>query len=83
MEKFENPIIVKKSFELRYQNDDDDEIYITNELDENTDRKDSLFLMEPNFEDENKKSRKSSGSPTEFEKINMTNKDLEEINEAN
>lgn len=54
MEKFENPINVKKSFELRYQNEDDDEIYITNEEDENPDKKDDqlMFFMEPNFEDE-------------------------------
>ena len=42
MEKFENPEKVKKSFEIKYQNDDDDEIFIVH--DEEDEDQDSLFI---------------------------------------
>jgi hypothetical protein len=42
MEKFENPEKIKKSFEIKYQNDDDDEIFIVH--DEEDDDQDSLFV---------------------------------------
>ena len=44
MEKFENPEKIKKSFEIKYQNDDDDEIFIVHDED---DDQDSLFVSDP------------------------------------
>lgn len=44
MEKFENPDKIKKSFEIKYQNDDDDEIFIVHEEE---DDQDSLFVTGP------------------------------------
>jgi hypothetical protein len=45
MEKFENPAKIKKSFEIKYQNDDDDEIFIVH--DEEEDDQDCLFVSDP------------------------------------
>jgi hypothetical protein len=45
MEKFENPEKIKKSFEIKYLNDDDDEIFIVH--DEEEDDQDSLFVTDP------------------------------------
>lgn len=44
MEKFDNPDKIKKSFEIKYPNDDDDEIFIVHEED---DDQDSLFVTDP------------------------------------
>ena len=44
MEKFENPEKIKKSFEIKYQNDDDDEIFIVHDEE---DEQDSLFVSDP------------------------------------
>lgn len=43
MDKFDDPKKVKKSFEIKYQNDDDDEIFIVHEEDD----QDSLFVQDP------------------------------------
>lgn len=47
MEKFENPEKIKKSFEIKYQNDDDDEIFIVHDEEEEDDDQDSLFVSDP------------------------------------
>jgi len=44
MQKFDDPKKVKKSFEIKYQNDDDDEIFIVHDED---DDQDSLFVQDP------------------------------------
>ena len=55
IEKFENPKNVKKSFEIRYQNDDDDDIFIVHDGEEegeakpNEDDQDDLFLDNQNL----------------------------------
>lgn len=62
IEKIENPKNVKKSFELRYQNDDDDEIFIVHDGEEEGEQEkndqDNLFLEPPslsfNIIDDNK-----------------------------
>ena len=86
IEKIENPKNVKKSFELRYQNDDDDEIFIVHDGEEEgeqeKDDQDNLFLEPPslsfNIIDENKnEGSKAATSPSgEFEKIEFSLKDF-------
>ena len=38
MEKFDNPNKIKKSFEVKYQNDDDDEIFIVHDEEDDQDQ---------------------------------------------
>lgn len=54
IEKIENPQNVKKSFELRYQNDDDDDIFIVHDGEEEDegekeDDQDNLFMEPPSM----------------------------------
>lgn len=93
IEKIENPQNVKKSFELRCQNDDDDDIFIVHdgegEGDGEKDDQEDLFLEPPsmsfNIIDENKKDVEEAEknqdvvSPTgEFEKIEFNPKDFQD-----
>lgn len=43
MNKFDDPTKIKKSFEVKYQNDDDDEIFIVHEEDD----QEQFFVQEP------------------------------------
>ena len=48
MEKFNDPKNVKKSFEIKVENDDDDEIFIVHDAeDEDGQEQDDLFVTPP------------------------------------
>ena len=55
MQKFEDPTNVKKSFEVKVENDDDDEIFIVHEEgDDMPQDQDSLFVSAPSITDSKK-----------------------------
>ena len=64
MEKFNDPKNVKKSFEIKVENDDDDEIFIVHDMDdEEGQEQDNLFVTAPSNVEVTTKAKVSDSSP--------------------
>lgn len=64
MEKFNDPKNVKKSFEIKVENDDDDEIFIVHDADdEDAQEQDNLFVSAPSNVEVITKGKKTENTP--------------------